>query len=76
MAIFSIFLVKKLTIRNHNDTCGIMNSMKKYIKKLQEIGFSSKRNRKNLEKKVVEGADKAVKEYKHVFERLAQYDRA
>lgn len=31
--------------------------------------------RKQLEKKVVEGAQKALKEYGRVFERLAEYDR-
>lgn len=32
--------------------------------------------REELEKKAVEGAKKAVKEYRRVFERLAEYDRA
>jgi len=32
--------------------------------------------REELEKKAVEGAKKAVQEYRHVFERLAEYDRA
>ena len=32
-------------------------------------------NRKELEKKAVIGAQKAVKEYRRVFERLAEYDR-
>ncbi|GEM_PF-2527583 len=31
--------------------------------------------REELEKKVVEGAEKAVREYRRVFERLAEYDR-
>lgn len=30
---------------------------------------------KDLEKKVVENVDKALNEYKRVFERLAEYDR-
>lgn len=32
--------------------------------------------RKALEQKAVEGAHKALKEYRRVFERLAEYDRA
>lgn len=32
--------------------------------------------RADLEKKVVEGARKTVKQYRRVFERLAEYDRA
>ena len=32
--------------------------------------------RAELEKKAKEGAEKAVKEYRRVFERLAEYDRA
>lgn len=31
--------------------------------------------RAELEKKAVEGAKKAVKDYRRVFERLAEYDR-
>ncbi|OGY96911.1 MAG: hypothetical protein A2122_01425 [Candidatus Liptonbacteria bacterium GWB1_49_6] len=32
--------------------------------------------RKELEQKAIRGAEKAVKEYRRVFERLAEYDRA
>lgn len=31
--------------------------------------------REDLEKKAIEGAKKAVREYRGVFERLAEYDR-
>jgi hypothetical protein len=31
--------------------------------------------RADLERKAVEGAEKAVQEYRRVFERLAEYDR-
>ncbi len=31
--------------------------------------------RKKLEKKVITGAKKAMKEYRRVFERLAEYDK-
>lgn len=33
-------------------------------------------SKKELEQKVVEGAKRALKEYKKVFERLAEYDRS
>ena len=36
----------------------------------------NKKERKELEKRVVEGAQKTLKEYKKVFERLSKYDRA
>ena len=32
-------------------------------------------DRKDLDRKAVEGAEKAVREYRRVFERLAEYDR-
>ena len=32
--------------------------------------------RKELEKRVIEGAERALKDYRKVFERLAEYDRA
>ncbi|MBI3589628.1 MAG: hypothetical protein HY093_04435 [Candidatus Liptonbacteria bacterium] len=55
--------------------------MKKLIKFLQPKKMEKKRllvspiEREELEKKAVEGAKKAVKEYRRVFERLAEYDR-
>ena len=36
---------------------------------------SVKISRQDLERKVVDGARKAVKDYSRVFERLAEYDR-
>jgi hypothetical protein len=50
------------------------------IRKIRNI-FSKtqspkKLNRKDLEKRAIEGAKKAVTDYKRVFERLAEYDRA
>ncbi|MCR4275497.1 MAG: hypothetical protein NUV83_01950 [Candidatus Wolfebacteria bacterium] len=32
-------------------------------------------NKAELEKKAIEGAKKAIKDYRRVFERLAEYDR-
>ncbi len=52
--------------------------MKKLLKKILLIGrkeSSAKKRRKALEAKAVAGAQKAVKEYRRVFERLAEYDR-
>jgi hypothetical protein len=54
--------------------------MKKIMKKTaSEHKHLAKRNaqsRKELEKRVIEGAKLALKDYKKVFERLAEYDRA
>ena len=53
------------------------------IKKIKNIFFrkeetapkNKKLNKEELERKVVEGAKKAVEEYRGVFDRLAEYDR-
>ena len=37
--------------------------------------YAMKSSRKDLEKKVIKGANKALKEYGRVFERLAEHDR-
>lgn len=42
----------------------------------KDSGRNTLDSRKELEKKVVEGAKKTVKDYKQVFERLSKYDRA
>jgi hypothetical protein len=47
-----------------------LKSIKKKEKKVQPL------RRSELEKKVVEGAQKTVVQYRRVFERLAEYDRA
>ena len=49
------------------------------MKKLSNIfkkRDSASKARKQLEQKAVEGARHAVREYKAVFDRLAEYDRA
>ena len=53
--------------------------MKKLIHKIQQkFGKKSKddRDRKSLQKSVDIGVDRAVKEYKDTFEKLAEYDRS
>ena len=50
------------------------------LKDLLRIGKGNKKSSERLqgealEKKAVEGAEKAVREYRRVFERLAEYDR-
>ncbi|MEK7481975.1 MAG: hypothetical protein AAB607_01340 [Patescibacteria group bacterium] len=48
------------------------------MKKISKIKKEPRRKeieRKELEKKVIEGAQKALKEYRRVFERLAEYDK-
>ncbi len=52
----------------------MMEKIKKYYYTQKELQ-KKKDERKNLEKKVVKGAQKALKEYGRVFERLAEYDR-
>jgi hypothetical protein len=42
---------------------------------VQKGRHSIKPSRADLEKKVVEGANKTLKQYKRVFERLAEHDR-
>lgn len=53
--------------------------VKKILSKiLHSVGLKkadSTVERKKLEEKVVRGAEKAVREYRRVFERLADYDR-
>ena len=57
-----------------------MSMFKKIFKKiyrrkqLTEITTEQK-SRYELEKKVVEGAEKALREYRGVFERIAEFDR-
>jgi len=50
------------------------------MKKLREIFKKNAKeapvqSRVELDQKAVEGAEKAVREYRRVFERLAEYDR-
>ncbi len=54
--------------------------MKKFIQFFKNSASAPKTpapslKREELEKKAVEGAKKAIKEYRQVFERLAEYDR-
>lgn len=55
--------------------------MKKIWEKIKNYQYIGKKQpqkeleRKELEKKVIEGANKALKEYGRVFERLAEHDR-
>lgn len=54
-----------------------MKKLLKYIKgKLENKKVQPILKRAELEKKVVEGAEKIAREYKRVFERLAEYDGA
>lgn len=51
-----------------------------FVKNKQRKDFNAKistqvLNRKELEEKAIEGAKKAVKDYRRVFERLAEYDK-
>lgn len=52
----------------------IMGKIKEYYQ-IKKEPLREKAGRKELEKKVVEGAHKALKEYGRVFERLSRYDR-
>lgn len=53
----------------------ILNFFRK-SKKERDVPTKNPREEKEyLERKVVEGAQKAVEEYRGVFERLAKYDR-
>ena len=49
--------------------------MKKELNKHVNLTKQASKSRKELEKKVVEGAKRVLKDYKKVFERLAEYDR-
>lgn len=51
-----------------------MEKIKKYCitEKQKKTDFCK---RQELEKKAVEGAKKAIKEYRRVFDRLSEYDR-
>ncbi|MBI3638164.1 hypothetical protein HY227_00265 [Candidatus Wolfebacteria bacterium] len=51
--------------------------MKKVLEKIKKYCKTEEKpaRKKELEKKVVEGAKKALKEYGRVFERLAEHDR-
>lgn len=54
----------------------IILAMVKRIKKLfSKNKDSQKLSREELEKKAIESAKNVAKEYKRVFERLAEYDR-
>ena len=48
----------------------------RFLKKQNKPVQKAIPTREELEKKVVEGAKKAVQDYRAVFERLAEYDRA
>jgi hypothetical protein len=50
--------------------------MKHLIKHILPKKKSAEEERKDLERTVIEGAEKAVKEHRRVFERLAEYDKA
>lgn len=56
-----------------------MNMLYKFFHKIcnsRSVKTGSLQNRKELEKKVQQGANKAVKEYKKTFEILRSYDRS
>jgi hypothetical protein len=64
-----------------------MNYMKKSLKKKKNLGFlrSPARSfsdqdqgdsKSELERKMERGTDRAIEEYRKVFEKLAEYDRA
>ncbi|MFH1393192.1 MAG: hypothetical protein ABIG73_02330 [Patescibacteria group bacterium] len=46
-----------------------------FNKKQSDKTVIESESRLELEKKVVKGAEKAVKEYKKVFERIAEFDK-
>lgn len=43
---------------------------------IQNIFNTPAKDRKALEEKVEAGTDRAIKEYKEVFEKLAEYDKS
>ena len=54
--------------------------LKKFLRSSQDGAYTIPKNekqisREDLEAKAIRGAEKALKEYKRVFERLAEYDR-
>ena len=49
--------------------------MQKTVNEHVRLSEKGTRSRKELEKKVIEGAKLALKDYRKVFERLAEYDR-
>lgn len=51
--------------------------MKDFFKKIikKDTQPEPKDHRKDLERKTVKGAEKALKEYHRVFERLAEFDK-
>ena len=49
--------------------------MKKLVKKPIKKEVPRPLRREELEKRAVQGAEKAVREYRRVFERRAEYDR-
>ena len=51
----------------------IINSIEINKKKRQDA--VNKKARKDLEKKVIKGTDLAIREYRDVFKKLAEYDR-
>lgn len=64
-----------------------MNYMKKSLKKKKNLDFLRSQaqsfsdqdqgdSKSELERKMERGTDRAIKEYRKVFEKLAEYDRA
>lgn len=52
------------------------NLLKNRFGKMKKISKIKKElRRKELEKKVIKGIQKVLKEYRRVFERLAEYDK-
>lgn len=49
--------------------------IEKIIKIFSKDHNNKKLSREELEKRAIEGAKRAVKDYRRVFERLAEYDR-
>ena len=51
--------------------------LKKFFKNIEKSRTQKQEvlRREQLEKRAVEGAKKAVREYRRVFERLSEYDR-
>ena len=53
--------------------------MKKLIRKIQHIFGKNRRDdrdRQDIQKNAKRGLDRAIKEYKTTFEKLAEYDRS
>lgn len=52
-----------------------MKNKKALSEKKEGVPKAKSLTREELEKKAVKGAKKVLKEYGHLFERLAEYDR-